>query len=128
MADMVLQKDPQNLGLAAVASAHTSATAGGSGNNVAVTGLTIDRQAYGMPLNGVFDIIWETVLGATNTLTLKGFKVEDSADGSSWATYATLSDPGVVATGPTGGGTVRGITAMPFERHHHRRCWASRSS
>jgi hypothetical protein len=112
MADINLQRDPTDLTLSASVSAHTSATAGGTGDNTAVTGLTIDRTAYGLAASAVFNIVWEAALAQTQTLTLKTLKVEDSADGSTWATYLTITDPGVVATGPTGGGTLRGVTRV----------------
>lgn len=107
--DRMYLTDVASLVTARLASAFASATAGGAGNNTSVVGLTIDRQAFvSLPLCGEIEIAFETVLGQGNTLSITALQVEDSADGVSWATYQTLTAPGVVATGPTGGGTVRG--------------------
>ena len=47
MADIVTQHSMAELLTAKIASAFTAATAGGTGDNTAVTGLTIDRFATG---------------------------------------------------------------------------------
>ncbi len=47
-----------------------------------------------------------------NTLTIKNAKVDHSQDGSSWSTYTTFTDPGVVDTGGTGGTTQRGVVRL----------------
>lgn len=111
---IVLQKDVKSLVLPRLATAFTAAIAGGSGDNTAITGSTIDRFATsGIPLNAQIVILWTATLAATKTLTLKDVKIEDSADGSNWASFATFTNPGVVATGPGGGGTVSGVTEIP---------------
>ncbi len=112
MADIVLQKDIADLTQSVAASAHTTATAGGAGNNVAVTGLTIDRIALNVPLSAAFGIAYEAVLGASNTLSINAVTVAHSPDGTTWTTFSTPVAPGVVATGPTGGGTVRGVVRV----------------
>jgi hypothetical protein len=94
-----------------IASAFTSLTAGGAGDNTSVVGLTIDRAAFGVPQTAEIVILSEAVLAAAATLSITALKVEDSADGSSWADYAVQTAPGVVSTGPGGGGTVRTQTA-----------------
>lgn len=91
-----------------IASAFTSATAGGTGDNTSVVGATLDRAALGLPLCAEVGVFFSATLAATKTLSITALKVEDSADGSTWADYAVLTAPGVVATGPTGGGTVSG--------------------
>ena len=107
--DRIYLTDVSSLVAARIASAFASATAGGAGNNTSVVGLAIDRQSLGsLPMCGQIEIAFEAVLGQGNTLSLAALAVEDSADGTSWATYQTLTAPGVVAAGPTGGGTVRG--------------------
>lgn len=109
----VIQTDINSVISPALASAVTSVTAGGTGDNTAITGVTIDRQAYGaVPLSASLALLSEAVLAATNTISWKSVKIQDSADGSTWADYLTYTDPGVVATGPTGGGTVRTATKL----------------
>jgi hypothetical protein len=108
MSDMVLQKNLAQLITPRLASAFTNVTAGGSGNNVAVTGLTLQRSLIKSPLNAGIALFFSAALGAANTLSLGTVKIQDSADGSSFADFLTFTNPGVVATGPTGGGTVTG--------------------
>jgi hypothetical protein len=111
---IVLQKDVKSLVLPKLATVVTAATAGGAGDNTAITGATIDRfEKAGIPLNAQIVVLWTATLAATKTLTLKTVKVQDSADGSNWADFATYTDPGVVATGPTGGATLSGATEIP---------------
>ena len=115
MADLVLQHDIVDLTGAAPASAVATATAGGAGNNVSVVGLTIDRSQFGVAQTVAFDVLFQAVLGAGNTLSISAVKVEDSADGATWATLQpsgtpTVTPPGVVATGPAGGGTIQGVS------------------
>lgn len=104
----LIQTDIHSVVTARLASAIAAITAAGAGDNTAIVGLAIDRAALGMPLNADIVLAYDATLAAAATLTLKTVKVEDSADGASWADYATFTDPGVVATGPGGGGTVRG--------------------
>jgi hypothetical protein len=93
-----------------------STTAGGAGDNTAVVGSTIDRMdpnTGGIARSAAYAIAWKTVLGANNTLTLKTISVQTSADGTNWvASDQVFADPGVVATGPGGGGTVEGQTTF----------------
>jgi len=115
--NVAVLKDIANLVTSKIGAAFTSLTAGGAGDNTAVTGVSIDRGAIGMPLSAVLDIAWEATLGAAATLTLKDVKIEQSADGSNWdaTAYKSFTDPGVVATGPGGGGTVRGVTKLAVD-------------
>lgn len=110
--DQVTMRDLADITAGAIASAYTHATAGGTGDNTAVTGLTIDRDLYGVPLSAVFAIAYEAALGQGNTLTIKSAKVEHSPDGSTWSTYTTYTDPGVVDTGGTGGTIQRGVVRL----------------
>ena len=113
--NIVVQRDIADLLTAKMGSAVTSLTAGGTGDNTAVTGLAVDRFASGaVPLNAELMLAFEATLGSGNTLSLKTVKIEQSSDGQNWdaTAYATFTDPGVVATGPTGGGTVRGVVKL----------------
>ncbi len=111
--NMTELRDVASLLTAKIASVFDSATAGGTGDATAVNGTTIDRFAGGgVPLNAELLLVWKAVLAAAATLSLGAVKVQDSADGSTWADYQTFTDPGVVATGPAGGGTVYGVTKL----------------
>lgn len=91
------------------AAAITSLTAGGSGDNTAVTGIVIDRFATGDALSMTLLLAFTAVLAAAATLTFKTVKVQSGAasDGSDAADFAVLETTGTVfATGPGGGGTV----------------------
>lgn len=91
------------------AAANTDATAGGSGDNTAVTGAIIDRMAIGSPQSAVLAIPYTATLAAGETLSI-GYTVEEgqAANLSDAATLET-ADAAVVATGPSGGGTVTGV-------------------
>lgn len=104
----VIQTDIHSVVSARLASAITSITAGGAGDNTAIVGVVIDRQALGVPLNADLVLAFDATLAATATLALTAVKIEDSADGANWADYAVFTNPGVVATGPAGGGNVKG--------------------
>lgn len=107
---IVLQKDVKSLLRPRAACVNTAVTAGGAGDNTAITGVAIDRLATaGLPLNAQIVIYWTATLAQAATLTVKTVKVQDSADGSTWADFATYADPGVVSTGPTGGGTLTDV-------------------
>lgn len=108
--------------------AYVAATAAGSGDNTLVTGLTIDRSSLAqnglstltgvLPTYVMFNLFYEAVLAAAATLSIKTVLIEDSADGSSWATFLDQTatprplgwpPSGVVDTGGGGGTTQRGI-------------------
>lgn len=118
MNTIVWAKDLLSITFARIASAITSLTAGGAGDNTAVTGLALDLQTLGRPQSLVLEWTFQAVLAAAATLQIKTLVIEDSADNSAWATYvppkpdAALAAPGVVATGPGGGGTVRGVSRI----------------
>ncbi len=108
MADIVLQKDILDLTQEVAASAYVSATAGGAGNNVAVTGLTIDRVALNVPRSVAFCIAFQASLSASQTLSILAPLIQHSPDGVTWTTLTTPTTPGVVSTGAaTNHGAVR---------------------
>lgn len=90
------------------AAANTAITAGGGGDNTAVTGVIIDRAALGWPQSGVVAIPFTATLAAAATLSV-AMTVQDgdAANLSDAATFASRPNA-VVATGPGGGGTVTG--------------------
>ena len=90
------------------ASASATATAGGSGDATAVTGVIIDRAALGWPETAVIAIPFTATLAAAATLTITD--TLQHGDASNLSDAATLSTQAAVtvATGPGGGGTVTG--------------------
>ncbi len=91
------------------ASDHSTATAGGTGASTTVTGLSIDRQGFSngaLPLSALFGVIYETTLQSGATLSL-GTDIQSSPDNSDWTDFQTATYA-VVATGPSGGGAVKG--------------------
>ena len=88
---------------------HSTATAGGTGAATQVVGLTVDRMGFSggaLPQSGLFSVLFETTLGAVNTTSLATL-FQHSIDGSSWTDYQAGA-AAVIATGPTGGGTIKG--------------------
>lgn len=87
------------------AAANTAATAGGSGDNTAVTGAIIDRAEIGSPQSAVLAIPYTATLASGQTLSI-GYSVQEgNAANLSDAAVLAAADPAVVATGP---GTVTG--------------------
>lgn len=87
------------------AAANTAATAGGSGDNTAVTGAIIDRAEIGSPQSAVLAIPYTATLAAGETLSI-GYSVQEgNAANLSDAAVLAAADPVVVATGA---GTVTG--------------------
>jgi len=79
----------------------------GTGDNTEIVGQGVNRAAKKYPRSAVFAVAGSAVLASGETLTLKNVSVEhDSA--SNFATTADLKTfaDAVVATGPSGGGTV----------------------
>lgn len=91
------------------AAANTAVTAGGGGDNSAVTGAIIDRASYGMPQSAVLAIPYTATLGAGETLSI-AYTIQEgqTANLSDAATLKTAASA-VVVTGPSGGGTVTGV-------------------
>jgi hypothetical protein len=60
-------------------------------------------------LSALVGVMFTATLGAGNTLSILP-AVQNSPDGATWTAYGAglPTTPPVVATGPTGGGTVRG--------------------
>lgn len=90
------------------AAANTSITAGGGGDNTAVTGVIIDRAAIGWPESAVLAIPFTATLAATATLSLAYTVQEGQASNLGDAATLASALAAVVATGPAGGGTVTG--------------------
>lgn len=94
------------------AAANTAATAGGSGDATAVTGVIIDRAALGWPSSAVVAIPFTATLAATATLSVaQVVQHGDASNLSDAASFATV-EATVVATGPSGGGTVTGTIEL----------------
>ena len=72
-----------------------SIVAAGSGDNVALTGDTIDRLGYG---SASFVISYKTTLGASETLSFAA-EYQESSDGSNWDTATSLQGATVAKTG-----------------------------
>lgn len=107
--NIVLQKDVAALGAILALSAASAATAAGTGDATTVTGRTVDRFALGggsLPLVANLGVAYEATLASGATIKF-GYAVQDSADGSTWADYATATYA-TVAAGPSGGGAVSG--------------------
>jgi hypothetical protein len=103
----------QNKNIGASISARNAAgpaalTAGGAGDNTAVTGVIIDRAALGWPKSVVVAIPYTATLAAGATLSigsvLQTGDAENLSDATTFATVAT----GVQATGGSGGTTEQG--------------------
>jgi hypothetical protein len=90
------------------AAANTAATAGSTGDNTAVTGVIIDRAALGWPQSAVLAIPYTATLAAAATLSLAYTVQEGDASNLSDAATLQTATTAVVATGPSGGGTVTG--------------------
>ncbi len=105
----ILQTDIGSVITARAGSAVAALTAGGAGDNATINGLAIDRRAMGLPSSALVSVLFTAALGAGKTLSISAFKVQDSADGASWADFATFAVPGVVATVSGSGQTVAKI-------------------
>jgi len=91
------------------AAANTAVTAGGGGDNTAVTGVIIDRAALGWPQSCVVAVPFTATLASAQTLslaiTVQSGEAPNLSDASTLATRAN----GVVATGA---GTVTGTVEL----------------
>ncbi|MFY9293999.1 MAG: hypothetical protein WAP03_25390 [Methylorubrum rhodinum] len=115
MADSVTQHNIAALLSVRIAAALVAIVAGAGGDNGAVTGLSLDRVALKLPRSAALTIAFSATLAANATLALKGVKVQHRDEGGGWSDFATFADPGVVATGPVGGGTVHGQVTVPVD-------------
>jgi hypothetical protein len=85
-------------------------TAAGTGDNVKVTGQTIDRfdaTSGGLAHSCVVSTAYLAALDATETLSL-AHEYQTSANGSTWDTAVAIQTATVKATGGTGGSNERG--------------------
>ena len=96
---------------AAYALASTAVTAGGAGDATLITGTTIDTSSalvspslYGKNFNSVAFVIAATATLAAGKAIAITALIEDSADGSSWATLVASST--IVNATSAAGGTV----------------------
>lgn len=99
-----------------LASDPSAATAGGTGDATTVTGIAIDREAFGtgaIPRSMLASVLYEATLGSGKTLSM-GYAVQDSADNSTWADFQTAAGV-VIATGPSGGGAAKGTFNVPVD-------------
>lgn len=122
------RRDQQSMVQCVMGAAYVLATAGGAGDNTAVTGTTLNRNSLysnglstltdTLPEYVIFNVAYEAILAAAATLTIKSVVIEHSSDGSAWSTFLTqASTPrpngwpaaGVVDTGGVGGSTQRGV-------------------
>ncbi|EHH68386.1 hypothetical protein [Gluconobacter morbifer] len=114
--DIVGLRDPKSYFSAVAAAAVVNAVAGGAGNAAAVTGITIDLVALGVPQSLVFLLQSSATLSAAATLSLTDITFQTSGDGVTWepyeSSYGDPADPGVVGTGATGGSTVETVTGL----------------
>lgn len=108
MADNVTQHNIAAYLSVRIAAVLAAIVAGSAGDNAAVNGLALDRVALKLPRNVEFSIPFSATLAVGATLTLKGLKLQHSDDGAAWSDFVSFADPGVVATGPAGGGVVNG--------------------
>lgn len=90
------------------ASANVAATAGGTGDATAVTGVILDLMENGHPLSGVLAIPYTATLAEGETLSIAYDIQSGNADDLADATTLASGVSAVVATGPVGGGTVAG--------------------
>ena len=114
--DIVNIRDPQSYALGGNVAPMASVVAGAASSGAVVTGVTIDRFASGVPASVVLSLMFEALLAAGKTLSLTNVAIQHSADGQNWSAYTSsygpISQPGVIATGPAGGGTVRGTVPV----------------
>ena len=86
---------------------NTALTAGGSGDDTEVTGVTIDRATIGMPKSAVVAIPFTATLGEDETLAVT-YTVQEG-DAANLSDAATLASGTLTAaTGGTGGSTETG--------------------
>lgn len=106
---IVTNRNIGQLGAIRRLSAGASATGGGAGDAATVTGATIDRMGFGLsslPMSLALGVVYEGALATGKTLSV-AYQVQDSADGTTWADYAT-SAPAIVATGSTASSAIAG--------------------
>ncbi len=113
MSDIVLQRNIGSLIDVKALSTPLSWTAGGAADSVTFTGTSIDREGFSngsLPKSVNVDVIYSATLGSGNTLAIS-FEIDSAPDNSTWTPFATEASA-VIATGPSGGGVVSGVTRM----------------
>ena len=116
MGDIVQTRNIGALGDLLRLSDQAALTAAGSGDATTVTGQTIDRFSIGSssngspPLSALVAVLFSATLASGKTLSVT-YDVQDSPDGTNFSDYATTAAV-VVATGPSGGGVVRGQSEL----------------
>lgn len=91
------------------AAANAAVTAGGAGDNTAVTGVIIDRAALGWAESAVLAVPFTTTLAQAATLSLAyTFQHGEASNLSDAATLASATTA-VIATGGAGGSTETGV-------------------
>lgn len=90
------------------AGANTAVTADAGGDATAVTGAIIDRAAHGWPESAVLAIPFTATLAVGETLSIAYTVQEGQNPGLSDVATLQTAGAAVVATGPSGGGTVTG--------------------
>lgn len=90
------------------AGANTAVTAGGGGDDTEVVGVILDRSAIGSPQSAVLAVPFTAALAEGETLSIGYLVQTGNAENLSDAATLQSAAKAVVATGPTGGGTVTG--------------------
>jgi hypothetical protein len=104
--DMNLTRNLAGLVTVRNGSTSTAATAAGTGDNTTKNGVSIDREALGLPLSAVAAVLADATLSSGATLKV-AFTISHSADNSSFTDYQTTA-LATVLTGQSGGGTSAG--------------------
>lgn len=114
MADLVTQKHIGDIIDVKALSSSLSWTAGQTTDSATWTGIAIDRggafSTGALPRTVDVDVFYDATLGSGHTLSVS-FDVKHAPDGSTWTDFATQTST-VVATGPSGGGRVVGVSRM----------------
>ena len=96
MSGLVAKNVGSSLGFLACGASH--ATAAGTGDATAVTGDSIDRSTYGMPLSCLVVAQYRTSLTAAKTYSL-ALEVQYSSDNSNWDTAVPILASTALKTG-----------------------------
>lgn len=114
MNTMVYKQNIAGLGELERLADHATAVAAGSGDATTVTGITINREGFnngGLALSAAMGVAYEATLASGKTLSF-AYAVQDSADSTNFSDFQTGAST-VAATGPSGGGVVKGCTNVP---------------
>lgn len=88
--DMNLTRNVAGLVTVKAGSTSNSLTAAGSGDNTAKTGISIDREAIGMPLSAVCTVLADATLASGANLKVT-FTIRSSSDNSTFTDYQTTA-------------------------------------